>query len=603
MSKTTIYAVPNLGVTKFIFFFIKRYRLNYFLISLCAVVVSVSSNTFWPYISGLLIDAFDALDSVTERSLESIIPLLLYAILYWIVSTLAHSAKGFLFAITRPKFCADIRMSLYELVMKHRHRYFINKHIGDISQRISELPKSAQLISDNVLTIFGPMLISVIVSSAAFFYVHWIVSVMFTVFLLTYIGLMTIMGLKATKYCDIHYRSFAQLFGCIVDSIRNNFNIRIFNGLKNEKQYIEKSQVVEMTDSKHAFFFIEKLKLLLGTWEIVSVAAILWTSVLLWQRNDISVGELTFIANSIFNIMSFMWFAVDEITYTLNEIGICRQGLTLLQDDDKQNIMLQNEGNKESIVVTKGEIQFHNVTFKYRDGNDLFNEKSIKISGKERVGLVGFSGSGKTTFAHLIMRLYDPDGGHISIDGKDIRNCSINSLRSNISFIQQDPILFHRSVMENIRYGKLDATDEEVVDAAQKAHAHDFIIHMTDKYNSHVGEMGAKLSGGQRQRIAIARAILRNAPILIMDEATSALDAVTEKKIQESLSYLMEDKTVIVIAHKLSTVMELDRILVFDKGQIVEEGNHKQLLRKNGYYRKLWEMQQDGIFPSEMCEE
>jgi ATP-binding cassette subfamily B protein len=157
--------------------------------------------------------------------------------------------------------------------------------------------------------------------------------------------------------------------------------------------------------------------------------------------------------------------------------------------------------------------------------------------------------------------------------------------------------------MENIRYGKLDATDEEVVEAAQKAHAHDFIIHMPDKYNSHVGEMGAKLSGGQKQRIAIARAILRNAPILIMDEATSALDAVTEQKIQKSLSYLMEGKTVIVIAHKLATIMEMDKILVFDRGHILEEGTHKQLLRKNDHYKQLWDMQQGSVLPEERCED
>ena len=603
MNKTSIYAVPNLGVSKFIFFFIKRYKLNYFLISLCAIIVNVSSNTFWPYISGMLIDAFGELDSVAGKSLETIIPLLVYSILYWVVSTLAHSAKGFLFGITRPKFCADIRTSLYDLVMEHKHRFFINKHIGNISQRIAELPRSAQLICDNALTVFGPMLISVAVSSAAFFYVNWIISLMFTVFLVTYIALMTIMGLHATKHCDVHYRSFVELFGCIVDSIRNNFNVRIFTGLKNEQRYIEKSQKIEMRDSKNAFFFIEKLKLVLGTWEIVSVAAILWVSVLLWQKNEISVGEMTFIANSIFNIMSFMWFAVDEITYTLNEIGICKQGLTILQDEDNQNIMHQIEKGKPDLLVKRGEIEFHNVSFKYRDGDNLFDQKSIKISGGERVGLVGFSGSGKTTFAHLIMRLYELDSGYISIDGQDIKNCAIQSIRRNISFIQQDPILFHRSVMENIRYGKLDASDEDVVEAAQKAHAHDFIIKMQDKYDSHVGEMGAKLSGGQRQRIAIARAILRNAPILIMDEATSALDAITEKKIQESLDYLMKDKTVIVIAHKLSTIMEMNRILVFDKGQIVEEGSHKQLLRKDGYYRKLWDMQQDGILPDEQCED
>ncbi len=603
MNKTSIYAVPNLSVTKFILFFINRYRFHYFLISFCAIIVNVSSNTFWPYISGMLIDAFSALDSVSDKSLETIIPLLIYSMLYWIIATLAHSAKGFLFGITRPKFCADIRTSLYELVMHHRHRFFINKHIGNISQRIAELPRSAQLICDNALTVFGPMFISVAVSSAAFFYVHWVVSLMFTVFLVTYIGLMIVMGLHATKHCDVHYRSFVELFGCITDSIRNNFNVRIFNGLKNERSHIEKSQIIEMRNSRYAFFFIEKLKLVLGLWEIVSVAAILWTSVLLWQKNEISVGEITFIANSIFNIMSFMWFAVDEITYTLNEIGICKQGLTIILDEDNKNIMHQIENNKPDLVVKQGQIVFHNVTFKYKDGDNLFNQKSIKISGGERVGLVGFSGSGKTTFAHLIMRLYDLDDGYISIDGQDIRSCAIQSLKCNISFIQQDPILFHRNVMENIRYGKLDASDEEVVDAAQKAHAHDFIVHMHDKYHSHVGEMGAKLSSGQRQRIAIARAILRNAPILIMDEATSALDSVTEKKIQESLNYLMKDKTVIVIAHKLSTIMEMDRILVFDKGQVVEEGSHRQLLRKDGHYKRLWKMQQDGFLPEEKCED
>jgi ATP-binding cassette subfamily B protein len=201
------------------------------------------------------------------------------------------------------------------------------------------------------------------------------------------------------------------------------------------------------------------------------------------------------------------------------------------------------------------------------------------------------------------MGLYDIDKGYISIDGCDIKNCSVKSLKENISFIQQDPILFHRSIIENIRYGRFDATDEEVVDAAIKAHAHDFIVHMKDGYNSDVGEMGAKLSGGQRQRIAIARAILRNAPILIMDEATSALDSVTERKIQESLHYLMNGKTVIVIAHKLSTVLGIDRILVFHQGKIIEDGKHEELLEKNGHYKTLWQMQQDGLLPNEKCED
>jgi ATP-binding cassette subfamily B protein len=410
------------------------------------------------------------------------------------------------------------------------------------------------------------------------------------------------MGVYATKYCDIHYKSLAELFGTIVDSIRNNLNVRVFSGLRREEAFIQDYQKDEMITSKNSFFFIEKLKLVLGAWEIISVTAILWVSVRLWQSNELSVGHLIFIANSIFNIMSFMWFAADEITYTFNELGICKQGLTLLQDENNKNVIKSYSEIKPDLVLDDGEIEFKNVTFEYKDGTKVFDSKSMKINGKEKIGLVGFSGSGKTTFVHLIMRLYELSFGEILIDGQNIKSVSLSSLRNNISFIQQDPILFHRSIMDNIRYGKPNATDEEVMDAAMKANAHDFIIKMPDGYNSTVGEMGAKLSGGQRQRVAIARAILRNARILIMDEATAALDSITENKIRTALEFLMKDKTVIVIAHKLSTVLNMDRIIVFDKGKIVEEGTHSNLITKDGHYKLLWKLQQDGVLPNEQSD-
>jgi ATP-binding cassette subfamily B protein len=601
MNKKDLYVFQKPSVLNFLLFFVRKYKINFFFISLAAIIVNVSSNTIWPYILGELVNGFAELDSI--RSVEPLIPMMIWAILYWVIATAAHSVKGFLFGITRPKFCADIRRSLFELVMHHRHSYFVNKHIGSISQRIAELPKSAQLICDNFTTVFGPLVLSILLSAGAFFYVHIIPSIMFSIFLLVYVAITVVMGSRASRHCDEAYRSFAELFGCIVDSIRNHFSVRIFSGLKNEKSFIESAQRTEIKNSRRAFFFIEKLKLVLGAWEIISVTGILWVSVMLWQKGELSVGDLIFIANSIFNIMSNMWFAVDEITYTFNEVGICKQGLTLLQDENSQNIFTSQDRNNPDIKITEGKIQFQEVSFKYRDGVKLFDSKTIEIPGGERVGLVGFSGSGKTTFVHLIMKLFEVDAGKILIDDQDIKNVSAFSLRNNIAFIQQDPILFHRSIMDNIRYGRLDASDEEVIDASIKAHAHDFIVNMPDGYNSTVGEMGTKLSGGQRQRIAIARAILRNAPILIMDEATSALDSVTEKKIQESLNYLMKDKTVIVIAHRLSTVLHMDRIIVFDKGKILEQGTHEQLLKNNGHYKTLWNMQNDGMLPNEKCED
>jgi ATP-binding cassette subfamily B protein len=228
---------------------------------------------------------------------------------------------------------------------------------------------------------------------------------------------------------------------------------------------------------------------------------------------------------------------------------------------------------------------------------------SVTIPAGQKVGLVGYSGNGKTTFANLILRLFDVTSGRILIDGQDIREVTQESLRAQISLIPQDPFLFHRTLLENIRYGRLDASEQDIITAAQKAHAHEFIAKLPQGYESLVGERGVKLSGGQRQRIAIARAILKNAPILILDEATSQLDSITESKIQDSLWQLMQDKTAIVIAHRLSTLLHMDRILVFGQGKIIEDGTHQDLLAKQGVYKTLWDMQVGGFLPDGPMEE
>jgi len=251
------------------------------------------------------------------------------------------------------------------------------------------------------------------------------------------------------------------------------------------------------------------------------------------------------------------------------------------------------------LVVKKGTIEFENVSFRYHKGRDIFLDKSLTIKGGEKVGLVGFSGSGKTTFVNLILRFFDVDEGRILIDGQNIADATQDSLRAQIAMIPQDTSLFHRTLMENIRYGKLDATDEEVIDASKRGHCHEFIMQLEEGYESLVGERGIKLSGGQRQRITVARAILKNAPILILDEATSALDSITEKYIKESLADLMRGRTTIVIAHRLSTLADMDRILVFKDGHVIEDGNHSALITLDGHYAKLWNMQAGGFLPEE----
>jgi ATP-binding cassette subfamily B protein len=257
---------------------------------------------------------------------------------------------------------------------------------------------------------------------------------------------------------------------------------------------------------------------------------------------------------------------------------------------------LGDQPTASELKVATGEIRFENVSFHYGE-NALFSNKYAHIRGGEKVGLVGFTGAGKSTFISLILRFFPLHGGKILIDGQEIAGVTLKSLRRQIALIPQDPVLFHRTIRENISYGKPDATEGEIMAAAGLAHCDEFIQNIPGGYEARVGERGTKLSGGEKQRIAIARAILMDAPILILDEATSSLDSLTEKYIQDSLETLMQNRTTLVIAHRLSTLSRMDRLLVFDRGKIVEEGMHTDLLGKGGLYARMWAMQVGGFLP------
>jgi len=317
-----------------------------------------------------------------------------------------------------------------------------------------------------------------------------------------------------------------------------------------------------------------------------------------------------------------MWQMANEMRHFLELYGTIKQALTIINEP------IEIEDNSSQVLdfrqCNNAEIIFRNVDFSYKqkqpstkfeiiDWNFVgepqknlllnieeaqkvfFKNLSITIKAGQKVGLVGHSGSGKSTFVNLILRSFDVNQGEILINNQNISSVTQDSLRSAIALIPQDPTLFHRSLLENIGYAKIDASNHEIIDAAQKAHADEFIKNMPQEYESLVGERGVKLSGGQRQRITIARAFLKNAPILILDEATSQLDSITENLIQESLKNLMKNKTVLIIAHRLSTLKDVDRILVFDNGKIIEDGSHQNLLDLNGHYKKLWNAQIGGF--------
>jgi ATP-binding cassette subfamily B protein len=319
---------------------------------------------------------------------------------------------------------------------------------------------------------------------------------------------------------------------------------------------------------------------------------LMFLAIKLWQKNILTVGDFVLIQAYLLRIFEKLWGFGRVIRDFYENLADAEEMTEILETPHE----IVDIPNAKKLKIITGGIKFNNVDFNYNQTRKVLDKFNLEIKPQEKIALVGPSGAGKSTIVRLLLRLHDINAGEIIIDKQNIAKVMQESLWQNISLVPQDPILFHRTLLENIRYGELKATDKDVIKAAKIAHCHEFISQLPDGYGTYVGERGVKLSGGERQRVAIARAVLRNAPILVLDEATSSLDSESERYIQDALDKLMKEKTVIVIAHRLSTIMKMDRIIVIDKGGIIEEGTHKELLKKkNGIYKKLWKIQAGGF--------
>ena len=395
------------------------------------------------------------------------------------------------------------------------------------------------------------------------------------------------------RLAEIASNASSTVTGKIVDSLTNILSVRLFSRGQFESRYLQRFTREEQRQHIFAAKHLEKMKLLQGSGGSIFILTVIFGLVYGWSHHWVTLGDFTLIGMLSFSMLGFIWYASYQLTVFIREAGKLQAALTLITTPHD----IVDVPSALPLQVTYGTIAFNRVNFSYPNGKPIFQQLSVTIPAGQKVGLVGFSGSGKSTFVNLLLRFYDISGGGILVDGQNIQKITGDSLRRQIAMIPQDPSLFHRTLMENIRYGREEATDQEVVRAAQLAHCHEFIEQLDEKYEALIGERGVKLSGGQRQRIAIARAILKDAPILILDEATSSLDSATEKIIQKSLDNLMKNCTTIVIAHRLSTLLHMDRILVFDHGQIIEDGSIQELLHLNGHFAHLWNMQANGFLP------
>ncbi|MFM9912289.1 MAG: ABC transporter ATP-binding protein [Methylophilaceae bacterium] len=423
----------------------------------------------------------------------------------------------------------------------------------------------------------------------------------FFCWLTLYIAALSYFIPRLSKVSQAQADARSMMTGRITDAYTNIATVKLFSHAGREAAYA-KSAMEEFIQSVHKQMrLVTSVEVLNHVLIMFLLLGIMSVSLWLWSHHQVSVGGVAAVTAMALRLHGMSHWVMWEMTSLFEQVGTVQDGINTLSIPH----LVNDAPEAADIQVQQGEIRFAQISFAYAGQSPILHDFNLHIRPGEKVGLVGRSGAGKSTIVNLLLRFYDVQAGHILIDGQDIARVTQNSLRANIGMVTQDTSLLHRSVRENILYGRPDASDADMISAATRAEAHAFVQHLRDPknrsaYEAHVGERGVKLSGGQRQRIAIARVMLKDAPILLLDEATSALDSEVEAAIQSSLYRLMEGKTVVAIAHRLSTIAAMDRLVVLDEGRIIEEGNHQTLLNNGGLYAKLWAHQSGGFLVDEI---
>lgn len=478
----------------------------------------------------------------------------------------------------------------FDYVNRHSIAYFTQEMSGNISNKVTQL-NTGVLDGFNEFMMSTSMVMYVLIAIGILSFMN----VWFFAAMMLWLALIVLVSWKLGQKRSVLSRETSRrqslANGVIVDSLANYSEIKSFANFRFERlnliKHLRILRRAENVEQKAKAW----IHLAQNLFAVVSMLGFMFLSIWIFRRGAIDTTGFIY-ANSLFAMIAGMVF---QLTWVYSNVMRIHGQLKSALDTLAVEPGLKDRPNAADLRAVKAEIEFDGVSFAYAGRENLFENLNLTIKAGEKVGLVGHSGSGKSTFIKLIARYYDTTAGSIKVNGTDIRDVRQDSLHRLISAIPQDVCLFNRSLFDNIRYGRTNATEEEIYLAARQADADEFIRAFPGGYQTKVGDRGVVLSGGERQRIAIARAILKNAPILVFDEATSALDSQSEKHIQKSLVRLMKNKTVIAIAHRLSTLREMDRILVFDKGRIVEQGTHLSLLRKKGLYYKLYNMQVDGF--------
>jgi ATP-binding cassette subfamily B protein len=567
---------------------------NYKLTGLIVLVTVVGASVLNSIIPLFFKNFFNLLSSGQSKDIvvSGLLTILLTIAIFEVIRWFCWRITVFAFNFFETKIMADLNNQCFSYLHRHSFSYFSNNFTGSMVKKVKSFVSAFEVLCDQLVWQLLPTFVNILMIT----FILGKLNLFLGLGMLTWIILMLLINWVFTKYklkYDIDRSEVeTKATAFLADTVTNSTNVKLFNGFGFEfKGFSDLTERLRKL-RKFTWDLSAKFEALQSFLTTVLEIGIFYFAIILWRKNVVTIGDFVLIQSYILLSVDMAWDSGKVIRRIYEYLAEAEEMTVVLNTPHE----IVDVANAKDLVVKNGLIEYKDVCFGYDKNRKIIKNLNLKIDSKETVAIIGSSGAGKTTLIKLLLRMHDINKGKILVDGQDISKVTQESLRENISLVPQDPVLFHRTLIDNIRYGKFDATDREVVEAAKLANCHEFISKLKLGYGTFVGERGIKLSGGERQRVAIARAILRNAPILILDEATSSLDSQSEGLIQDALEKLMKDKTVIVIAHRLSTIKKADRIIVANDGKIVEQGNHGQLMKlKNGIYNRLWELQVGGF--------